>query len=120
MEVHIEVPRLGVKLELQLPAYTTATTTWDPSHICNLYHSLPQCPILNPLNKTKDRTCILVDTNWVLNPLSHNGNSCYMYFNNNKKKFGAHSMQKFPVQGLNSCHSSNWSHRSDNTRSLTH
>ena len=28
---HMEVPRLGVKLELQLPAYTTATASWDPS-----------------------------------------------------------------------------------------
>ena len=27
---HTEVPRLGVKLELQLPAYATATATWDP------------------------------------------------------------------------------------------
>ena len=31
---HMEVPRLGVKLELQLPAYTTATAMWDVSHIC--------------------------------------------------------------------------------------
>ena len=28
---HMEVPRLGVELELQLPAYTTATVTQDPS-----------------------------------------------------------------------------------------
>ena len=27
---HMEVPRLGVELELQLPAYTTATATLDP------------------------------------------------------------------------------------------
>ena len=27
---HTEVPRLGVKSELQLPAYTTATATPDP------------------------------------------------------------------------------------------
>ena len=27
---HMEVPRLGVRLELQLLAYTTATATWDP------------------------------------------------------------------------------------------
>ena len=27
---HIEVPRLGVELELQLPAYTIATATQDP------------------------------------------------------------------------------------------
>ena len=35
---HMEVPRLWVKLELQLPAYTTAML--DPSHICNLCQSL--------------------------------------------------------------------------------
>ena len=34
---HIEVPRLGVSLELRLPAYTTATATQDPSHVCNLH-----------------------------------------------------------------------------------
>jgi len=27
---HMEIPRLGVKLELQLLAYTTATTTMEP------------------------------------------------------------------------------------------
>ena len=27
---HVEVPRLGVKAELQLPAYTTAMATPDP------------------------------------------------------------------------------------------
>ena len=26
---HMEVPRLGVELELHLPAYATATATWD-------------------------------------------------------------------------------------------
>ena len=28
---HMAVPRLGVKWELQLPAYATATAMWDPS-----------------------------------------------------------------------------------------
>ena len=37
----MEVPRLGVKLELQLPGCATARTTRDPSHVCNL----------NPLSK---------------------------------------------------------------------
>ena len=32
----IEVPRLGVKLELELPAYTTATATRDLSGVCDL------------------------------------------------------------------------------------
>ena len=35
----MEVPRLGVESELQLLDYTTATATWDPSHVCNLYRS---------------------------------------------------------------------------------
>ena len=30
---HIEFPRLGVDLEMQLPAYTTATANQDLSHI---------------------------------------------------------------------------------------
>ena len=35
---HVEVPRLGVKSELQLPVYTTATAIPDPSCIWDLYH----------------------------------------------------------------------------------
>ena len=37
---HMEVPRLGVKLELQLPAYTTTTAMPDLSHTCDLHSSL--------------------------------------------------------------------------------
>ena len=33
---HMEAPRLGVKWDLQLPAYATATAVPDPSHVCNL------------------------------------------------------------------------------------
>ena len=36
---HMEVPRLGVKSELQLLAYTTATATPDLSCTCNLHHN---------------------------------------------------------------------------------
>ena len=39
---------LGVELELQLLACTSATATLDPSHICDLHCSLRQCQILNP------------------------------------------------------------------------
>ena len=35
----MEVPRLGVELELQLPAYTTAAAMPDLSRICDLNHS---------------------------------------------------------------------------------
>ena len=58
----MEVPGLGVYLELQLPAYAIATATLDPNHICDLQHSLWQCRILNPLGETRDRTHILMDT----------------------------------------------------------
>ena len=51
---HMEVPRLGVELELQLPSYATATATWDPSHICILHRSLLQCWIINTLGKARD------------------------------------------------------------------
>ena len=70
----MEVPRLGVKSELQLPAYTTATATPDLSHICNLCRSFQQCQILNPLSKARNETCILMDTSQVLNLLNHNEN----------------------------------------------
>ena len=51
---HMEVPRLEVESELQLPAYATATATWDPSHICDLCHSLQQRRILNSPNEARD------------------------------------------------------------------
>ena len=38
---HMEVPRLGVKAELQLQAYATATAMEDPSHICELHQMDP-------------------------------------------------------------------------------
>ena len=42
----MEVPSLGVQSELQLLAYTTATATPDPSHVCALHHSSKQYRIL--------------------------------------------------------------------------
>ena len=51
----MEVPRLGVELELQLLDYTPGTATQDPSHICDLPHSSQQCQILNPMSKARDQ-----------------------------------------------------------------
>ena len=71
----MEVLRLGLKSELQLPAYTTAIATPDR----NLAHYLccrsQQHGMFNLMSEARDGTCILVDTSWVLNPLSQNGNS---------------------------------------------
>ena len=52
----MEVLRLGVELELQLPAYTTATAMRNPSHIFDLHHSSQECWIPDPLLKARDRT----------------------------------------------------------------
>ena len=62
---HMELPRLGVSLELQLPAYTTATAAWDLSHICDLYHNSWQHGILSPLCLTRARTLILMNTSQI-------------------------------------------------------
>ena len=43
--------------------YATDTTVWG------------KVGSFNPQSKAWDQTRILMDTNWVLNPLSHNGNS---------------------------------------------
>ena len=61
----MEVPRLGVESELQLPVYTTATETPDLSCICDLSHSSQQCWIPNPLSEVRDQTHILMDTSGI-------------------------------------------------------
>ena len=62
---HMEIPRLGVESKLQLPAYTIAIATPDPSRICNLHHSSWQHQMLNPLNEARDRTCNLMVPSWI-------------------------------------------------------
>ena len=58
---YMEISGPGIESELQLPVYTTATATWDPSHSCDLCHSLQQHQILNPPSKAGDQTCIVTD-----------------------------------------------------------
>ena len=60
--LHMEVPRLRVKLELQPLAYVTATATPDLSRVCSLHHSSQQRWILNPLSEARDQICVLMDT----------------------------------------------------------
>ena len=61
----MEVPRLGVELELQLLAYATAPTMQDLSHVCDLHQSSGQHRILNPLSEARDQTQVLMDTGWI-------------------------------------------------------
>ena len=75
----MEVPGLGTELELQLPASTTATATWDLSHTCDLCHSSQQHQVLNTLSGGRDQILVLGDIVSVLNLLSHNGNSLFCF-----------------------------------------
>ena len=59
---HMEVLRLGVESELQLPAYATATATPDLSCIWELHYSSQPCRILNALSEVRDQTL----TSWIL------------------------------------------------------
>ena len=61
----MEVPRLGVELELQLPAYATAAAMPDPSQICNYTTAQVKRWVLNPLREARVQTCILMDPHWV-------------------------------------------------------
>ena len=50
---YMQVPGLGVKQELQLLAYTTATAMWDPSCVCSLHHSSQQHQIPNSVSEAR-------------------------------------------------------------------
>ena len=52
----------------------------DQNCMCDLHCSLWQWGILNPLGKARDLTCILMGASWILNLLSHNGNSLVSCF----------------------------------------
>ena len=60
----MEVPRLGLERELQLPAYTTATATCRIRATSVTYAAcrLQQRWILNPLSEARNRTLILMET----------------------------------------------------------
>ena len=56
---HMEVPRLEVESDLQLPAYTTATAMPDVSPVFDRHYSSRQHRILNPPSEARDQTCNL-------------------------------------------------------------
>ena len=105
---HMEVPRLGVKSELQLLAYNTATATQNPSHICNLHHSLQPCQISNPLSEARDWIQVITDTSQVCYhepqqelPKVHSFNQLTQTFQNNswvmeKEKEYIQTLPQFP------------------------
>ena len=91
---HMEVPRPGVQSELQLPAYTTATASPDPSHIWDLHRSSQQHHILSSLSETRGGTHVLMDTGRVLNPMTHDRNSKNFFFFKKKRNSRIQSLPK--------------------------
>ena len=66
---------LGTEWELQLLACAKATATQDPNVSATYATAHGNTGSFNPQSRARDQTRILMDTGWVLNPLSHNGNS---------------------------------------------
>ena len=64
----------GVKPEPQLLAYATGTATQDPRHICDLPHW-----DLQPIEQGQGLNLHPHGSSWVLNPLSHSGNSLFVF-----------------------------------------
>ena len=61
----MEVPTLGVELELQQPSYVKASAMWNPIHIHDLHRSSWQHQIPNSLSKARDRTHLLTGTSHI-------------------------------------------------------
>ena len=61
----MEVPGLGVEMELWRPAYVIAIATPDPNRVCNLRCSSREHWILNPLSKAMDQTPVFMDNSQV-------------------------------------------------------
>ena len=59
---HMEVPRLGVQSELQLPATAKATATRNLSHNYALHQHSRQLQMPSLLREARDGSCILMDT----------------------------------------------------------
>ena len=63
--LHMEVPRLGVQSELQLPTYAAAAAMLYLSHMCDPQHSSQQCWIPDPLIEARDLTHIIMDSSQI-------------------------------------------------------
>ena len=58
----MEILRLGVKLEMQLQAYATATASGSKPPSVTHAAACSKAQVLNPLSEARDRTCILAET----------------------------------------------------------
>ena len=104
---HMEVPRLGVKSEPQLPAYTTATATPDLTHICNIYHSSRQPWIFNPLSEARDGTRNFMVPSWICFCCTTTGTPIYEILKITNI-WAPPQTDWFRAQALGCCHNDPW------------
>ena len=76
----MEVPRLGVELELQLLATAIATAIAGSEPHLQVAPQLAATLDPNPLNKARDQTRILMNTGLILKLLSSNRNASFPFF----------------------------------------
>ena len=76
----MEVPRPGIKSQLQLPAYTTATATWNWATSMTYTTAFGNAGFLTSWANSGVEPASSGALCWVLNLLSHNGNSCVCHF----------------------------------------
>ena len=124
---HVDVSRLGVTLNLLLPAYARVTGTRDPSYICDLQHSSRQCRCLTHWAKpgikpASSQILVGVINRWAQRELPAFSFflSFFFFLMNFLNFFGLCPWHMdVPWQESNSSHSSDLRHSSSNTRSLT-
>ena len=96
----MKVPRLGVKLELQLLACAQAIATPDPSYVSVTYTTTwQQLQILNPLSGARDWILIFKDTSWACFWWATTGGPILPFF------FGRLAAYGVPGQGSDQSHS---------------
>ena len=69
-------PGQGGQIRATALATATATATQDPSHVCNLHHSLWQHQTPNPLSEARNQTHILMDTSRIRFHCATTGTQC--------------------------------------------
>ena len=62
--LHMEFPGQGSNQSLTSSLHQSHSNAGS-SHFCKLHHSSQQCPILNPLSKARDQTCVFMDPSLV-------------------------------------------------------
>ena len=99
---YMEVPRLGVQLELLLLAYARATAMPDLSCVCNLHHSSWQHQILNLLSGSEIQPASSWTLIWFISAEPQQQLPIYSFLSQDTNWSRFKARQKSPSQFSNS------------------